>query len=952
MEGFLMGCGIWTNPAIVIILLVIIGICLFNVLYCRVVNAKEVKEELFSFAQYSFPYNPQIFIPADISLMSGYDESYIKSWLPLDYYKSYELIYGPSREGKEASFPAEHSDMIQRKANGDIVQDDRFFKLVPTREWTQHLTDRMLAFIEAGGTGIHVQEAEYSVSTGYSEAFKREWRDFYGNGWQDHSFDMNAKYMAGRLKGALFARLTAELFESVKESHPDVRTYAAMHSIQNYARWGYVFSYDSLVKTESIDAVVAQVWTDTMRPAISYEGVSQTRFFEHGYLEYSFFVNLMKNVDKELWFLGDPAGDDINHTWSEFRESYIDTVVAQLLFPEVRRYGLIPWPKRVFQLDWIDPVHIYEKEVYTNQLLSAFEVLREQQNIPEKDCQIEAGTEGIGIVIGDSLLWRSLNTEWFYGLSLPLLMDGIPIEVIPIERVAEYGYLDEFKILIVDYDRFNPLTAKENEALADWAKQGGTLILIGNGNAQEYSKINEWWQDEGFRDPIVHLLALLECGQGRTVLNEIPRNSNALYDMSKGSSCLAETIQPFSIMQQRFILSGATGVSQTQVAYCVGEKAVIFDVPTDKGYLVYAGIPGEYFSQSFAGARLLRDIMCYACEKLAGINYIAPGYLRIDRGEYTAVAALSEDVIMEGYFMDVFDHELSIVRDPKVEQGNRALFVNVSKAMSGMEESNKPRVLFAGTQLQSLKEGEHATEYIALGPEGTYVSTRMLCNGQKPKTVMFHTGGGKEHYGFWVYDDKSDTVLLRYPADADGVLVKVEWGRDVDLPHGEYGCSVSRVLPETEGDRDKVSASSKGAITLDEHGQWLLGDDSEIIYDFPASGAKEAYLYVQTSNNYKVEAFKNGWRTVAASTEFSKDKVFDSENLGWRKIDLTPFLPSKTIRIRLSDTSGIEYSEGSREGLFARIVRSIAGKEVPTIELSPSQYMKGAWYGDMWLLTR
>ena len=95
------------------------------------------------------------------------------------------------------------------------------------------------------------------------------------------------------------------------------------------------------------DGYIAQVWTGTARTPNVYQGEKKERTFETAFLEYGAMVASTRGSAGRLWFLHDPVEDNPRHSWDDYRINWECTVAASLLWPEVFRYEVAPWPERV-----------------------------------------------------------------------------------------------------------------------------------------------------------------------------------------------------------------------------------------------------------------------------------------------------------------------------------------------------------------------------------------------------------------------------------------------------------------------------------------------------------------------------------------------------------------------------------------------------------------------------
>ena len=68
--------------------------------------------------------------------------------------------------------------------------------MVPTISFGRYLADRIRVAVDAGVEAIHLEEPEFWVNGGYSEAFKREWLLYYKEPWIPPHASPDAQYRA------------------------------------------------------------------------------------------------------------------------------------------------------------------------------------------------------------------------------------------------------------------------------------------------------------------------------------------------------------------------------------------------------------------------------------------------------------------------------------------------------------------------------------------------------------------------------------------------------------------------------------------------------------------------------------------------------------------------------------------------------------------------------------
>lgn len=72
-------------------------------------------------------------------------------------------------------------------------------------------------------------------------------------------------------------------------------------------------------------------------------------------------------------------------------------------------------------------------------------------------------------------------------LGVSLVEKGIPVQVYALESFKDKEALKEIKTLVLSYDFMKPEDVQYNQAIADWVKDGGSLLYIGAKN--EYTSI-------------------------------------------------------------------------------------------------------------------------------------------------------------------------------------------------------------------------------------------------------------------------------------------------------------------------------------------------------------------------------------------------------------------------------------------------------------------------------
>jgi len=518
------------------------------------------------------PYSDRINSRADVAVVYGIDKTMpdrIKTWRDKGYriHLMTGVAWGEYQDYYYGRFDGvNHEDEAQTRQNGEkIGHGGDVYYMSPGKNYGKFLSVGVRRALDAGVEAVHLEEPEFWVGGGYGAGFKREWQDFYHQPWQDPSSSPDARWRAAKLMYFLYRRALQQVFDSIQDynkSHgTHVRCYVPTHSLINYASWGIVSPESSLARLNGCDGYIAQVWTGTARTPNYYKGVKKERTFETAYLEYGSMQNLVRATGRGVWYLADPIEDNPDHDWGDYRRNYQSTLVASLLHPEVSQFEVMPWPERIFNGDYPaenDPKRrVPIPSAYASELQIVFNALKDMR---QSTVKWDSGSQGVGVVVSDSLMFQrgapqSSDDEMghFYGLALPFVKRGMPIQPVQLENDTLPHYLDSFKVLLMTYEGMKPLSPEVHRPIADWVRAGGTLVFV-DADTDPYLKVQEWWNTAGmsFATPREHLFQLLglpaapphelnKVGRGRVVY--LRRSPTELSKSSSGADQLADRVR-------------------------------------------------------------------------------------------------------------------------------------------------------------------------------------------------------------------------------------------------------------------------------------------------------------------------------------------------------------------------------------------------------------------------
>ena len=514
-------------------------------------------EERLSF-QTDGPYRPRVHLNADVAMVYGIDKTMperIKTWRDKGYtvhvmtgvaWGEYQDYYFGRWDGKH------REDEAQQMKSGETIGHGRdVYYISPGEDYGRYLCEGVKRALDAGAEAIHLEEPEYWVRAGWSGSFKRQWQKFYNEPWIEPDSSPDAQYRASKLKYHLYKKTLADIFDFVKaynkEHNTDVKCYVPTHSMINYASWGIVSPESSLLDVGA-DGFIAQVWTGTARTPNFYDGVERQRTFETAFLEYGAMQNIVRASGKRVWYLNDPIEDNPRHAWWDYRTNWESTLVASLLQTEVWHYEIMPWPHRIFEKKYPatqpgngvadrDVSRIPIPKEYETELQAVISAMGDMDQPAERVGWEHVGTLGTGVLVSDTMMFQRFGPDRsdshlgnFYGLALPLLMRGLPVEPVQIETAN----LDRYKTLLLTYEGQKPPKPDFHESLAAWVKAGGALVVIDD-DRDPFNKVREWWNTGAmhFATPRQHLFDKLgiapdvteqqKVGQGTVVfLNRSP----------------------------------------------------------------------------------------------------------------------------------------------------------------------------------------------------------------------------------------------------------------------------------------------------------------------------------------------------------------------------------------------------------------------------------------------
>ena len=646
-----------------------------------------------------------------------------------------------------------HWDEGQVTMKGDTIWHGRSVPyIVPSLNYLKYMKEvHIKRVIDAGIDAIHMEEPEFWMRAGYSESFKREWQEYYGFPWRPQHESPENTYLSNKLKYHLYYRALDEVFTFAKEygksKGMNVRCYVPTHSLINYSSWQIVSPHASLASLPSMDGYIAQVWTGTAREPTYYNGIRKERVFENAFLEYGCMESMTRPTGRKMFFLTDPV-EDWARSWPDFKKNYQATFTAQLLYPMIDNYEVMPWPDRIYEGMYLVCDTCSEKEriprFYSTQMQIMINALNDMPLSKNK----VSGSQGIAVLMSNSLMFQRYPTHNqggvvietfnrgsmqymeenladpqfsnFYGQTFPLLKRGIPVSTAHIENVSYPDTWKDLKVLVMSYSNMKPMQSESHQYIANWVKGGGVLVFCGD-DTDAYQSVMEWWNTNGntYKAPSQHLFQLLGLASDTPGTGE--------YACGKGK------------------------------VYVIREEPKNFVMNPDGDKIYMSTIKKAFESAPNKG-------------KLETKNN-----LYLERGPYIIASVMDENIsdepmTLNGVFIDLFDPQLPVLQTKTIRPDEQTFLYNLSK-----NNNNKPKVLCGASRIYDEVSQKGFYSFIAKSPAFTNNVSRVLLPKKPKEMIVKNAAGELINDADYSWDEISKTCLVKFENDPDGVKVELKW---------------------------------------------------------------------------------------------------------------------------------------------------------------------------------
>ncbi len=615
----------------------------------------------------------------------------------------------------------DHSDDIEQSKDGkkNICAGVRPY-MVPTVGWTSYLVEQAEMSLRAGASAILPEEPLAHADAGYSRGFQQLWEPYYGFPWQaQHSSEL-ARFLTAQLQSKLYLDLEESLLETTQAYNKKTGSGASfiipIHSIYGNIAAQLVAPLGASTHLDGVDGYIGQIWTGPVNWALAQYDSPDKSFFGSAYALYDYFTQLTVGTDKKLWLLVDPVEDDLNHTWNEFSEWYQHCVAAMLLMPEVDSYEIMPWPDRIFLPGYETGGSTPAPPDFRTTLLAITQALQEvplggQWSLMDAT----RPSAGISVAIADSAMWQPWEDgklQGTYGQLMPLIERGVPVGACVLERSADQAYMDRHRVIVLSYESFKPTAPEMNRDLAEWVRHGGVLVVLGKPGDELDRSDGLWWAKAGHPSPMHHLLAQLEQ----------PKSAEGEW------------------------LCG-------------------------KGYVIRNKISTAEFADPSIAKKVYLSLIDQALQHtVSGGELSTPGHFIMRRGPFVVAHALDKPVSVEGWFVDIFDPDLPVVKGIQLAPGESGLFRDVVQTLDAEET---PMVLHTTHRLISQQSGKEGIRFSIKGPAETPAVARLFLGKRKISKISAITADGRNVE----VDAKREgpTSRLKFANNPDGVDVVVTY---------------------------------------------------------------------------------------------------------------------------------------------------------------------------------
>ena len=653
------------------------------------------------------------------------------------------------------------------------------YYMCPTEAYTEARVREILAHLQPQQVGIELDEPEFWSRGGYGQGFKEEWRAFYHEEWQDPETSEETRYKASQLMAYLLQRFVRRVFQAVRAAKPGAFCMVNPHSPFSYAEafttrsmaGDIISTIGEVSGIPEADAVLAEVWSDTIKSALVCRGAPTIEPFLHSWVDRSLFENLGRGTLKRIFQLLDPKSDDPKFPWASYRNWFEEDTLAALMVGANDFW--VSWTDRIMLMD--QPPAGPAPEEYRTVFNNVMHVCRDIEHYPYRP------QSKIAVPVSDTIMWQrdvpgKNYIDAFYALTLPLLDQGIEVEVLPLECGPQPGFLDEYRVLLTSFEFWNPQRPEMLASLAQWVQRGGTLVYFG---ASEFDDVpSAWWRQAGHASSRAALWQQL--GLGTDAPERIPLQAlevAAPLRATLGNSFLAEPMasppgwwQVGSLLSEGFLvpphLWALRAPGAAMLLATAGGQPVAWELPIGRGRLVWAGLSPWFMAWGLEGPVFLQAMTSLACAR-AGIAYAPRAAIDVRRGPYRLVYAFG-DYALEGDFLDLLHHRLRSEHSPLLRARQYRMLYDLSAA------AEPPSVICSGAVVSDFLISAGELRASVAGPEGCVLATALHLPGE-PASVSLVEPSRASLLVWSEFDAAEGLLRLGHRAAREPARLRVRW---------------------------------------------------------------------------------------------------------------------------------------------------------------------------------
>ncbi|MDR1093038.1 MAG: hypothetical protein LBL66_02700 [Clostridiales bacterium] len=576
-----------------------------------------------------------------------------------------------------------HRDIIQREADGGIIWrggseyggSDGAPHVYPSEGFALYIAGICKDMIDLGASVIALEEPD-GFAKGYNGGFfKAEWQEKYSGAFSDgwaaaNPDEFNLK--RDTVISDIFINAYRIFIDEIKGYNPGVEVVMAAHPTFDYALNHHCSANNfGMFSCDGADGFIIQAWTDTVANLpVYYQGSNRSDLrFEQAYVQYSEGANFINGMNgKRIFSIADAAADTPAHRPENVaRPIWQETVVAQLMMPQIYSYESMVWPDRAWRGDLVPGGVSREYRAVQEG------VIRVQNDMHNYGAERFGGTRGIGVVMSytaeayTGTAGAPTANVPIYSMAVPLLKRGVPVDIISLESLLSIDALKDTKILVLSYDFIKPEYWFYNATVAEWVDKGGVLVYAGGEN--EGQDIDFWWKDREYGSPQAELFARLGLGVTDSAFSSLGGEWEKTED---APAYFADVSVPAAIRNTAYAVGG--GVTKL---FERGGETLAFEKRVGKGAVVVAGCEPGAFSADADSYLFYEMLLKRACE-LAEVQYQKPGAMYVVRGPYEIYHTFASALPLEGEFIDLFDDHYAVRVNPTIPANTSALYVRVS----------------------------------------------------------------------------------------------------------------------------------------------------------------------------------------------------------------------------------------------------------------------------------